>query len=581
MIQPQFAGQQKGKSEVWKTLSSYKSVFFGIGITSFVINLLFLVPSIYMLQVYDRVLTSRSYITLATVTVIMLFMYLVLGLLDWTRSQIMIRLGNAMSKKLDSRAFDVAFKHRLRSGKIPAHKPLQDLITIRQFFTGMGLFAFFDAPWVFIYLVVMYLFHPVLGLFGLFAVIIQSSIAFITELSSRKPLTEANKQSVLANNFAEANLRNCEVIEAMGMLDNVKKHWFPKQLKMLSLQSTASERASIVSSASRFTRLTFSSMGYTVGAYLTIINEITPGLMIAGVILMGRALAPLDLAISSWRPFVAARNAWKRLDSILSMFPVEEKAMTLPPPKGRIQATGLMVVPPGARVPALKGLNFVIEPGEVVGIIGPSASGKSTLARTITGVWGARAGHLRLDGAVITAINRDELGHHIGYLPQDIELLDGTVADNIARFGEKNSEKIITAARMAGIHEMILTLPDGYDTNIGSEGSVLSGGQRQRIALARAVYDMPALVVLDEPNSNLDHVGEAALVRVIDQLSKAGKTVILITHRKPVLQTADKMMVLAGGEMKLFGPREKVLAAMASQGGAQEGKVATPVRTVQ
>lgn len=562
--------KRREEDEVVKVLWEFRHVFVTIGIVSFIINILYLVPTIYMLQIYDRVLMSRNHDTLLMLTIIAVFLYLVMGFLEWVRSQLMIRLGNNLDLKLNGRIFQASFDRALATSKSNAGQAMNDLITVRQFLTGNGLFAFFDAPWLFIYLVVIFWMHPAMGIFSTVAAVILIVIAVMTELASRKPIAEANKYAIMANSFINANFRNAEVIEAMGMLENVKRHWFPKQEQMLALQSVASERASAISSLTKFLRITFQSLILGLGALLAIDGKITPGMMIGGSILMGRALAPVDLAIGTWRMFVSARNAYNRLKEMLIMFPSRQVRMSLPPPKGHLIVSNLVVVPPGASAQVIKGVNFEIKPGEVVSIIGPSAAGKSTLARAIVGVWKPYVGSVRLDGADIHHWNREELGPFIGYLPQDVELLDGTIAENIARFGEIDPRKVVEAAKIAGVHEMILQFPNGYETQIGEGGSVLSGGQRQRIALARAVYGLPNLIVLDEPNSNLDEAGETALVNAIRILKELRKTVVVISHRPSVLVVVDKILVLVNGIVQLYGPREEVLKVLVANSQQQQ-----------
>jgi PrtD family type I secretion system ABC transporter len=575
----QWLKKKKEESEVARVILEFKHVFVIIGIVSFIINILYLVPTIYMLQIYDRVLMSRNHDTLLMLTIIAVFLYILMGFLEWVRSQLMIRLGNNLDLKLSGRIFQASFERALATSRSNAGQAMSDLITVRQFITGNGLFAFFDAPWLFIYLLVIYWMHPAMGIFGTVAAVILITIAVMTELATRKPIGEANKYSIQANSFVGANFRNAEVIEAMGMLENVKHHWFPKQEQMLALQSIASERASVISAITKFLRMSFQSLILGLGALLAIDGKITPGMMIGGSILMGRALAPVDLAIGTWKMFVSARNAYNRLTELLAIFPPRQKHMSLPPPKGHLLVSNLVVVPPGANAQVLKGLNFEVQPGEVVAVLGPSAAGKSTLARSIVGVWKPYVGHVRLDGADIHHWNKEELGPFIGYLPQDVELLDGTIAENIARFGEVDPLKVVEAAKIAGVHEMILQFPQGYDTPVGENGSALSGGQRQRIALARAVYGLPNLIVLDEPNSNLDEAGETALVNAIRILKELGKTVIVISHRPSILVVVDKIMVIANGIIQVYGPREQVLKALVAhsqQQQQQQGKQPAP-----
>lgn len=562
---PQRPNQPKPKGELTTLLGTFKSTFLSLGAFSYIINMLMIVPAIYMLQIYDRVLMSFSLTTLIMLTIIMLAMYLILAALEWVRSRAMIRAGNKIDSQISDRIFGVAFQRSLRGNSGSAPQTFSDITTVRQFLTGQGLFAFFDAPWAPIYLVIIYIMHPMLGLFSTIAAVILIFLALITEWTSRKPLAESNKHYNSANTFANMNFRNAEVIQAMGMLENVRKHWHPKHQDFVALQAIASERAAVIQAITKFVRLSAQSLILGLGAYYVLQHEITPGMMIAGSILMGRALAPVELLIGSWKGFIAARGSYSRLEEHLAIFPADKESMTLPAPKGNINVTGLVAIAPNTNHQILRGITFQVNPGEVVGIVGPSASGKSTLSRLLVGAWPPAAGAVRLDGAEIFHWNREELGPHIGYLPQDIELLEGTVAQNIARFGEIDPEAVVKAAQTAGVHDMILQLPNGYETYIGEGGVILSGGQRQRIALARAIYGNPILIVLDEPNSNLDDVGETALVAAITQLKQEGRTIFVITHKTNILSTVDKLMMLTGGQLQAFGPRNEVLTWIQQQ----------------
>jgi len=550
------------KKELMAVLLSFKRTFATIGFFSFIVNMLMLVPVIYMLQIYDRVLTSRNQDTLIGLTVIMIAMYFVIGFLEWIRSQLLIRLGNRMDQRLSGKVFRAAFEKSLRVGSANASQYFFDLTNVRQFLTGQGLFAFFDSPWTPIYIVVNYYMHPVLGIFSIVSAVFLLCMAVLTELVSKKPLSEANKLHNIAGTFAGANLRNAEAIEAMGMMNHVRGHWYQKHLKFLKLQAMASERASVVSSITKVARLISQSLILGVGAYLAIQNIITPGMMIAASLLMGRALSPVEMAIGTWKQFLSTRTSYQRLEEILSVFPDREGGMSLPPPAGQLVVSSLIAGPPGTNKQILKGVSFEAAPGDIVAIIGPSAAGKTTLARMIVGIWPPFVGGVRLDGVEVSTWDKAELGPFIGYLPQDIELLDGTIAENIARFGEIDAGKVVAAAKDAGIHEMVLQFPGGYDTSIGEGGLVLSGGQKQRIALARAIYDDPVLIVLDEPNSNLDDAGELALLNTLVKLKEAQKTVFVITHRTSILSIVDKVLLMINGVGQAYGPRDEVLASL-------------------
>lgn len=554
---------EKKRTDLEAVLHACRTSFLSVGLFSMFINLLMLVPAFYMLQVYDRVVTSGSVPTLVMLTLVMLLLMVTMGALDWVRSRIMVRVSTRIDALLGGRLYDASFKQALYTGGMQASaQPLNDLTGLRQFLTGNGLFAFFDAPWMPVYIAIMFLFHPWFGVMAVISAVVLSALAVINEKATGKMLAEANKENMAATQFTNKNLRNAEVVESMGMLGRIRERWQDKNRKVLALQGIASDRAGIVTSLSKTTRMIVQSLVLGLGAYLAIQQEISPGLMIAGSILLGRALAPIDQMIGVWKQFVTARSQYQRLNEMLSKVPEEPERMSLPEPKGEVCAENVMVAPPGSRTPVVKGVSFRVEPGDMVGIIGPSAAGKSTLVRAILGIWPTLGGKMRLDGADIFNWKREELGPHIGYLPQDIELFEGTISENIARFGEVDAAAVVRAAQMAGVHEMILRLPEGYDTVIGASGGALSGGQRQRIGLARALYGNPRLVVLDEPNSNLDDQGEAALAHALQQLKAAKVTVFIVTHRVSVLAQVEKLLVMREGALVMFGPRDPVLAEL-------------------
>ena len=475
------------RTELATVLFSFRKAFYTAGLFSLFINLLGLVPSIYMLQVYDRVLQSRNVTTLIMLTVIMLGFYVMLSMLELARSKLLIRVGAQLDMKLNNRVFVASFESNLKRAGGNAGQALGDLTNVRQFLTGNGLFAFFDAPWAPIYLVVIFMFHPWLGVFAVVAALVLFSLALLTELSTRKPLAEAQHVA------AEPQLP------------------FPG--------GGAAEQSLVLGG----------------GALLVIDGSLTPGGMIAASILLGKALGPVELAIGVWKQLLGARTAFHRLESLLQSNPERQNSMLLPTPVGALQLEDVMAAAPGSQVMILKNIGFNVSPGEVVGVIGPSASGKSTLARLLVGVWPTMGGKVRLDGADIYTWDKNHLGPSVGYLPQDIELFEGSIAENIARFGEVDPINVVEAAKMAGVHDMILHFPQGYDTHIGDSGSGLSGGQRQRIGLARAIYGNPKFIVLDEPNSNLDDVGEAALIKAVQELKQRGTTIVLITHRTSII----------------------------------------------
>ncbi|WP_295626931.1 type I secretion system permease/ATPase [uncultured Nitrosomonas sp.] len=562
------------KNEVAQVLVGFKKAFRNIGVFSAVINMLMLMPAIYMLQLYDSVLTSRNETTLLMLTLIMLGAYIFMGALEYIRSFVLIRVGAQLDMKLNKRVYTAAFEESLKQGDGNAGQALKDLTNLRQFLTGNALFAFFDAPWFPIYLLVIFMFHPGLGVFALCGTVILITLAYINEKISHKPLAEANSMAIASTNVASNNLRNAEVIEAMGMLPNIQSRWYKLHSRFLNLQAEASEKAGVMTALSKSFTVALQSLMLGLGALLVLENSITPGMMIAGSILLGRAIAPVQLLISVWKQIGSTRSAYERLTQLLEHNPAREAGMALPKPVGIINVESVAAAPPGGKVPVIKGISFSLNAGEVLGVIGPSGSGKSTLARLLVGVWPAASGKVRLDGADVYLWNKDELGPHIGYLPQDIELFAGTVSENIARFGEIHAEKVILAAKRAGVHEMILNMPEGYDTVLGGGGAGLSGGQKQRIGLARAMYDDPSLIVLDEPNSNLDDVGEQALLAAIIDLRKRGKTIVLITHRTSILGATSKLLLLQEGMVKMFGPTKEVIEALTKQQQTQQALLA-------
>lgn len=549
------------KSDLEKALLICKDAFLSAAGFSLLINFLMITPSIYMLQVYDRVVSTGNLSTLLMLTLIVLLLFITMTALEWVRSQILVRVSTRLETLLNQRLFQVAFKQALFSGGQKATtQPLDDLTGLRQFLTGNGLFAFFDAPWMPIYLGILFVFHPWYGWFSVLTAILLCIVAAFTERSTSKILSEANNVSMATRGLLAKNLRNAEVIESMGMLGNIRQRWLTGALNVLDLQAIASSRAGLLTSLSKVIRLSSQSLILGLGAYLVIEREISPGLMIGGSILMGRALAPIDMMIGSWKGFISARDQYKRLNEILLMIPADADHMALPNPVGKLHFEHAVVTAPSGKSAILKDLSLTIEKGDIVGVVGPSGAGKSTLARAVLGIWPTASGSIRLDGAEVFHWDREHLGKFIGYLPQDTELFEGTIGENIARFGEVDSEKVVAAAKMANVHELILRFPEGYDTVIGATSGNLSGGQRQRIGLARALYDNPVLIVLDEPNSNLDEQGEAALEQALVELKQKQATVLMITHRNNVLSKVDKLLILNEGALVAYGPRDQVIA---------------------
>ena len=557
-------------------LKACKGSFISVGFFSLFINALMLVPTFYMLQVYGRVLTSGSIVTLVMLTIIMTILVATMGALELVRSRMMVRVSTKLDVLLSRDVYRASFKRALDSGGMDASaQSLNDLTGLRQFMTGNGLFAFFDAPWLPIYIAVMFMFHPWYGWAALGSAIILLCLAALNEKMTGKALAEANKENISANLYTTKNLRNAEVIESMGMLNTLIHRWSARQKNVLMLQSVASDKGGAIASISKTFRMLIQSLILGLGAYLAVNHEISAGLVIAGSVLLGRALAPIDLIIGSWKGFISARSQYSRLNDILDKQKAESERMSLPTPEGHVQVENIIVSPPGSRTPVIKGISFTVPPGTVVGVIGPSASGKSTLARALLGIWVPQHGVVRLDGADIGNWDKNELGPHIGYLPQDIELFEGSISENIARFSTVDAKKVVIAAKVAGVHEMILQLPEGYDTIIGSDGVNLSGGQRQRIGLARAIYGNPRLIVLDEPNSNLDEVGEKALSIAIQQLKATGATIFVITHRTSILTQLDRLLVMNNGTLSMYGPREQVMTELSKQHAQKVPQVAT------
>jgi len=557
-------------NELGIALAAMRSALLTVAVFSGFINLLMLSPSIYMLQVYDRVLGSRNETTLLVLSAMVVGAYLFMAALEAIRGWVLVRVGARLDAQLNSRVYTAAFERNLRRPGSNTAQPIHDLNTLRQTLTGSALLAAFDAPWLPIYLVVIFLMSPALGWFALGGALVLLVLAVLNERLSKPRLDEAQKYSLQSQQALTNNLRNAEVIEAMGMLPQIRERWYGLHRQQLQTQANASDLAAVLGGATKFVRVCLQSLVLGFGALLVLEGRMTAGMMIAASILAGRALAPVELLVANWKQIVAGRLAYARLRELLGIHPPRARGMPLPAPTGSVTVEAASAVAPGTQRLILKNLSFSIAPGEIVAIIGPSASGKSSLARLLVGVWPAVTGSVRLDGASLYEWNKDELGPCIGYLPQDIELFDGTVAENIARFGKVDPDKVVEAAKQVDMHEQILRLPAGYDTPLGTDGSNLSGGQRQRIGLARALYGDPSFIVLDEPNSNLDDSGERALVEAIKALKAAGKTVVLITHRMSTLSVVDKVAVLADGVLAAFGPRDEVLKALQAQaaGGA-------------
>ncbi|WAJ37541.1 type I secretion system permease/ATPase [Pseudomonas sp. GOM7] len=565
-------------NEILAALATCRRGFVSVGAFSAVINLLMLAPALYMLQVYDRVLASGNHMTLAMLTLMALGLYLFMGLLEWVRSLVVIRLGAQIDQRLGERVYDATFDASLRLGRGSSAQPLNDLTSLRQFATGNALFALFDAPWFPLYLAVLFLFHPWLGWLALGGAALLLALTWGNQWLTRAPLAEAGQLAIQATQAASSHLRNAEATEAMGMLARLRQRWQAEHGRFLHLQNHASEQGAGFSAASKAVRLALQSLMLGLGALLAVDGQITPGMMIAGSILAGRVLGPLDQLINAWKQWSGAQQAYQRLRDLLRAQPPRTCGMSLPAPRGALRVEQLSACAPGSRTPVLAGVSFALEPGQRLVVLGPSGCGKSSLARLLVAAQAPLAGKVRLDGADLQQWHKDALGPHLGYLPQDVQLFAGSIAENIARFAEVEADKVVAAAQMAGVHELILRLPQGYDTRLGEGGAGLSGGQKQRIGLARAVYGLPALIVLDEPDANLDEAGEQALLAALDRLREQGRTLVLVSHRPALLAGADQLLVLRGGQMQAFGPASRVLQDL--QQAARPAAQNAPVRRV-
>ena len=543
---------------------------------SFLTNLLMLAPTLYMLQVYDRVLISQNELTLLAVSLITLFLLAVMACSEWLRSKVLVRAGIRFDEHLSTRVFNASFQAYLNQSSTPPARAFADLSQVRQFLTGNGIFAFFDAPWAPIYIAVTFALHPWLGILSLLFVIVQAALAWFGHRYTMAPAEEAALAGGETTSYLQSKLRNVEVLESMGMIGNLQKRWDQQYSDWLHKHASAQGLMHRVTAWSKFIRYSQQSLALGAGALLVIDGQLSPGAMIAANVLMNRALAPIDQLVSTWRGFSATQSAFERLEKLLVDHPELDAALGRVAPLGAITLRGIVASAQGRATPILDNISFAVGAGTVVVILGPSGSGKSTLARVMVGIWPAVAGDVLLDEMPMKNWNRTELGPHLGYLPQDVELFEGTIAENIARLGELDSVKVIEAARATGMHDIILRFPKGYDTPIGEAGNLLSGGQRQRIGLARAIYGEPALIVLDEPNANLDDAGEMALLRTVRELKAKGKTVFLITHRPGVIAVADRLMVLRDGQIVADGPTEKILAGLRPAPSPPRGAAAAP-----
>ncbi len=563
LLRPQ--RQMQASSELAAALGACRRAFLAIGLFSGMSNILMLTGSLFMLEVYDRVLPSRSVPTLVALLILTAGLYAAQGFIDAIRSRILVRIGDSLDETMSMRVYDAIVRLPLKiGGKGDGSQPIRDLDSVRGFLSGAGPSAFFDLPWLPVYLAVCFLFHPYIGLTALGGAVILIALTVATELRTRSPTRQATQFAVARNALMESSRRNAEAMTAMGMVGRIAKRWREANRSYIAATGQASDVVGGLGAASKVLRLLLQSSLLAVGAWLVIHQESTPGIIIAGSILGGRALAPVDLAIANWRGFIGARQSWHRLSRLLAQLPPRTEPMPLQPPSKTIVVQNAAVCPPGEQKIVCQDVNFTLTGGKALGIIGPTASGKSSLARMLVGVWSPLRGTVRLDGATLDQWSPEALGRHVGYLPQDVELFPGNVAQNIARFEDPpNPEAVLAAAQAAGVHDLIVNLPDGYETKVGERGSALSAGQAQRIALARALYRDPFLVVLDEPNSNLDAEGDEALTRAILGLRARGAIAVVVAHRPSAIAGVDYILVMAKGRQQQFGPKEEVLTRVA------------------
>ena len=539
---------------------------------SFCMNLLQLAAPLYMLQVYDRVMVTGRLETLVLLTLLVAAALLVFGLLDALRGAILVRIGGWLNQRLAPIYLEASVRARLHGDNAGA-QPLRDLAQVQSFIPSPGLSVFFDLPWSPLFLFLIWMLHPMLGLLAIGSAALLLALGIANDLMTRGPIAAGNVAQIASMQQADVAIRNAEVVQAMGMLPALSERWSRENVRAIEAARQASERGALLLGLTKCFRIFIQSATLGLGAYLVLQGEATGGAMIASSILLARALAPIEVAMGSSRQLGLTRLAWRRLQQRAQAVPPAPQRTRLPSPAGFVAFERVSYTPPGARAPVLQGVTFQAEPGEAVAVIGPSASGKSTLCRLLVGIAAPSAGEVRLDGSEIRHWNTAELGRHVGYLPQDVELFAGTVRDNIARMGERDDEAVIEAAKLAFAHEMIQRLPQGYDTSIGDGGARLSGGQRQRLGLARAVYGGPQLIVLDEPNANLDQHGEAALAAAIEALKRRGATVLIIGHRPSTLSQADRILLLKDGRVELFAPREEALKRMRLASAAQRDAV--------
>jgi ATP-binding cassette subfamily C exporter for protease/lipase/ATP-binding cassette subfamily C protein EexD len=546
-------------------LSELRPLMAAIAAFSFVINLLFLVPAFFTLQVFDRVISTNSHETLLVLLAGTGVALLILLLLDYVRTRLQNVVGNLVDEQLSPPVVKAIVVRAARLTTGPRVDGIRDVAALRSMFSANGLIAVFDAPWVVVYVAVIWLFHPWLGIGAAFSALLMLALAWLNDRCSRAALENLQREGRRASHYVESSLRNAEVLQALGMTQRLLARWRGLQNQIAAVQTSASRSTVSFTVATKTVRQAIQILMLALGAYLVLSHQASAGIMIATSILLGRAVQPVEQLVGSWRVLTEARAAYGRLTELSREFERDEQRVSLPRPEGRLTAENVSFRMPGAETLVLANITFTLAPGEALAVVGPSAAGKSTLARLLTGVWAPSSGRVRLDGADLAYWPREELGPHIGYVPQDVELFDGSVADNIARLDKVDSEAVVAAGMRANAHEMILSLPQGYDTPVGEHGARLSPGQRQRVALARALYGNPQLVVLDEPNSNLDGAGEVALAQAMSALRHAGVTTVVVTHRPSLIAHVDKIMVLGAGRIQQFGPASEVMKEMQRQ----------------
>ncbi len=537
------------RSELGQLVWQARKEFMWVGIFSCVYNLLLITPTLYMLQVFDRVMLSRSEVTLIVLTLLMLAGLVLSSFADWIRTQVLVRTTLRFDQQLNTRILKACFDSRRKGSEEKAQMLFNDLTSMRQLVSSQSFFTVFDIPWTPVYLAVLFMMHPVLGWTGLVFMVLFGTLAYLSNKWTEAPFEQAMDAAQVANTYVGAKLKNAEIVESLGMLSNLRARWLRLYVGHLKIHTHSQENMHKVQMLSKMVRQCQQSVVLAVGAYLVIQGELSSGAMVASNMLMSNALRPIDMLVSSWKMFMQAKTSYLRVEKMLVEFPLLQNPMQPKDLKGPMQWRNVGTVVPGRAEPILEGLNAEFKEGQVIAIAGHSGAGKTTLLRCILGISQGATGQVRLNGQDITQLERDALGAHVGYMPQDIELMDGTIADNIARFGEVNSDAVIEAAQKVGIHQMILRMPKGYDTSIGEAGGFLSGGQRQRLALARAIYGNPQLLVLDEPNANMDEQGTTALVTTLNLMKSAGALVFMVAHDRNLLATADRLVVLAKGKM--------------------------------